>query len=98
MLYAERIESSLRHENTALRQELRDSRLDLDDAAKSRRELQQRLLDADTRMGYISQDNDNLKVNPCLVRLTWGFGPLEVSGIWKPNPFCNRTEIPMLWS
>ncbi|RYP09182.1 hypothetical protein DL764_001453 [Monosporascus ibericus] len=62
MIYAEHIESSLRQENTVLRQELRNTRLDLDDAAQSRRDLQQRLLDTEARMGYVSQDNDNLKV------------------------------------
>ncbi|RYO81803.1 hypothetical protein DL766_007136 [Monosporascus sp. MC13-8B] len=61
MLYAEHIESSLRQENNALHQELRNTRLDLDDAAQSRRDLQQRLLDIEARMGYVSQDNDNLK-------------------------------------
>ncbi|RYP51268.1 hypothetical protein DL768_003365 [Monosporascus sp. mg162] len=61
MIYAEHVESSLRQENTVLRQELRNTRLDLDDAAQSRRDLQQRLLDVEARMGCVSQDNDNLK-------------------------------------
>ncbi|RYP74499.1 hypothetical protein DL771_002973 [Monosporascus sp. 5C6A] len=61
MIYAEHIESSLRQENNVLHQELRNTRLDLDDAAQSRRDLQQRLLDIEARMSYVSQDNDNLK-------------------------------------
>ncbi|RYP81671.1 hypothetical protein DL769_001903 [Monosporascus sp. CRB-8-3] len=61
MIYAEHIESSLRQENNVLRQELRNTRLDLEDAAQSRRDLQQRLLDIEARMSYVSQDNDNLK-------------------------------------
>ncbi|EMR72164.1 putative ccch zinc finger dna binding protein [Eutypa lata UCREL1] len=70
MLYAEHIESTLRHENALLRQELRDTRFDLDDTTKSRRDLQQRLRDTEAHVGYISQDNDNLKVNIGPVRLT----------------------------
>ncbi|KAK7739260.1 hypothetical protein SLS62_011249 [Diatrype stigma] len=77
MLYAEHIESSLRHENALLRQELSDVRLDLDDAAKSRRDLQQRLRDAEAQMGYIALDNDNLKNrNPYVMILIDGDGLL----------------------
>lgn len=93
MLYAEHIESSLRHENALLRQELGDIRLDLDDAAKSRRDLQQRLRDTEAQMGYISLDNDNLKVNIGPVRLA-----LNLPACLGQNanvPYC-RTETPTL--
>ncbi|KAI0595834.1 hypothetical protein F4775DRAFT_567802 [Biscogniauxia sp. FL1348] len=61
MIYAEHIESTLRKENSALHQQLRDLQLDLDDASKSRRELQQRLRDVEARIGFVTQDNDQLK-------------------------------------
>lgn len=63
MVYAERIESAFRHENSLLRQEVREVRLDLEDAIKSRRDLQARLRDAEARLEYTQQENDTLKVN-----------------------------------
>ena len=63
MVYAEHVESSYRHENSLLRQQVGEIRLDLDDAIKSRRDLQARLRDAEARLDYVQQENDALKVN-----------------------------------
>ena len=69
MVYAEHVESTFRLENALLRQEVRDIRLDLEDAIKSRRDLQARLRDAEARLEYTQQENDNLKVNIILAYL-----------------------------
>ncbi|KAI8625878.1 C-x8-C-x5-C-x3-H type zinc finger protein-like protein [Xylariaceae sp. FL1651] len=61
MIYAERVESTLHAENSRLVQQLRDMSMDLEDATKSRRQLQHHLQDVEERMGYISLDNDQLK-------------------------------------
>ncbi|KAI1343717.1 hypothetical protein F5Y15DRAFT_175650 [Xylariaceae sp. FL0016] len=61
MIHAEHVESTLRNENDLLRKNLRDLQLDLDDASKSRRELQQRLRDVEGKMGYGSHGSDQLK-------------------------------------
>ncbi|KAI1495843.1 hypothetical protein F5X99DRAFT_102039 [Biscogniauxia marginata] len=77
MIYAEGIESTLRKENSTLIQQLREMRLDLDDASKSRRELQQRLRDVESRMGLVTQINDQLKNrNPYILVLIDGDGLL----------------------
>lgn len=52
-MYADGVESKLRTENSQLLQILNDTRLDLDDATKSRRDLQLRLRDLETRLGVI---------------------------------------------
>lgn len=64
MIYAEHVESSMRAENSRLIQQLREMSMDLEDATKSRRQLQHRLQDVEVRMGFVSLDNDQLKVPP----------------------------------
>ncbi|KAI1766840.1 hypothetical protein GGR53DRAFT_484578 [Hypoxylon sp. FL1150] len=51
LVYADDVESKLRTENNQLLQHLNDTRLDLDDATKTRRDLQLRLRDYETRLG-----------------------------------------------
>lgn len=62
MLYAEGIETTLREENSRLTKELTDAQLDLDDARRSRRDLQQQLNLAQQRIGQFSFDCDNMRV------------------------------------
>ncbi|KAH8892053.1 hypothetical protein GQ53DRAFT_781712 [Thozetella sp. PMI_491] len=77
LIYAERIEATLRQENNRLQGELSNSQLDLADATKSRRELQQLLQQLETRNASISQDNHYLKShNPYVVVLIDGDGLL----------------------
>ncbi|TVY24130.1 hypothetical protein LHYA1_G007805 [Lachnellula hyalina] len=49
LLYSEHIESTLREENSQLAKELEDAQLDLEDARRSRREMQQKLTIATAR-------------------------------------------------
>lgn len=63
MIYANDIEANLRNENQNLAGRLQDAELDLDDARRSRRELQQQLKEANQRMAQFNMDNENLKVN-----------------------------------
>ena len=63
LIYANDIEANLRNENTNLAGRLQDAELDLDDARRSRRELQQQLREANQRMAQFNIDNENLKVN-----------------------------------
>lgn len=51
-MYAQNVEASLRNENTRLDQQMKDLRLDLDDATKSRRDAQQQVKDLESRLGY----------------------------------------------
>lgn len=62
IVYANDIENNLRLENTTLSQRLQDAELDLDDARRSRRELQQQLNAANQRLSQFNMDNENLKV------------------------------------
>lgn len=62
LIYANDIEVNLRTENTNLAGRLQDAELDLDDARRSRRELQQQLIEANQRMAQLNMDNENLKV------------------------------------
>lgn len=62
MIYSEKMESSMRAENGRLTQQLRGLSMDLEDATKSRRQLQHRLQDVEARMGFGSLDNNQLKV------------------------------------
>jgi chromosome segregation ATPase len=64
LLYCERIETTLRHENQHLSKELEDAQLDLEDARRSRREMQQQLNITNQRLGQFNMDNENLKVGP----------------------------------
>lgn len=83
-MYCEHIETTLLHENQRLKKELEDSQLDLEDARRSRREMQQQLNIITQRLGQYNMDNENLKV-PEL--------PFEAE-LQLTLP---RTAIPMLW-
>ncbi|KAK0706716.1 hypothetical protein B0T26DRAFT_657086 [Lasiosphaeria miniovina] len=77
LVYSEGIETILRAQNQGLLIELRDAKLDLDDATKSRRDLQQQLQEVETRNMLISQDNSHLKNNnPYVIVLIDGEGLL----------------------
>jgi hypothetical protein len=62
LLYIDRTESHLLQENARLSQSLHDANLDLEDARRSRRELQQQLNVVSQRMGQLGMDNEGLKV------------------------------------
>ena len=62
MLYSEHIESTLREENSQLAKELEDAQLDLEDARRSRREMQQKLTIATARAGQFGADCDSMRV------------------------------------
>ncbi|KAI9734181.1 MAG: hypothetical protein M1818_006612 [Claussenomyces sp. TS43310] len=75
MYYCKHVETSLRNENSRLKQELEDATLDLEDARKSRRELQLECNIAKQRLSQFSMDNDNLKKrNPYVMVLIDGDG------------------------
>ncbi|KAJ2979104.1 hypothetical protein NUW58_g7291 [Xylaria curta] len=75
MIYAEHVESTSRTENGRLVQQLREMSMDLEDATKSRRQLQHRLQDIEARMGFVSLDNDQSKIqNPYVLVLIDGDG------------------------
>lgn len=56
------METGLRLENARLAKELEDAQLDLDDARRSRRDLQQQLNLAQQRVGQFSVDCDSMRV------------------------------------
>jgi len=56
------METGLRLENARLAKELEDAQLDLDDARRSRRDLQQQLNVAQQRVGQFSVDCDSMRV------------------------------------
>ena len=62
-MYANDVENNLRAENDTLSRRLQDAELDLDDARRSRRELQQQLNIANQRLSQFNMDNEHLKVN-----------------------------------
>lgn len=75
LIYCEQTERSLRHENARLAKDLEDANLDLDDARRSRRDLQQKLNYAETRMGQANADFDTLmNRNPYIIVLIDGDG------------------------
>ncbi|CAG8956939.1 hypothetical protein HYFRA_00011989 [Hymenoscyphus fraxineus] len=75
LIYCEGVERRLGSENALLRKELEDAQLDLDDARKSRRDLQLQLNVANTRMGQINGDCDSLRNrNPYIMVLIDGDG------------------------
>jgi len=75
LIYCERVETGLRHENQRRTQELQDAQLDLDDARRSRREMQQQLNITSQRLGQYNMDNENLKNrNPYIMVLIDGDG------------------------
>jgi hypothetical protein len=61
-MYSESIESSLRAESASLRSKLRDTELDLEDATRSRRELQQQVQQLERYHKVVIEDNNFLKV------------------------------------
>ncbi|KAH9898675.1 hypothetical protein F4778DRAFT_742506 [Xylariomycetidae sp. FL2044] len=98
MIYAQHVESTLGQEIETLRQQLRDKHLDFEDAVKSRREFQQRLADVETRMGYVSQDNDNLKnKNPYVLVLIDGDGLIFKDALIKQGVEGGRKAANELW-
>ncbi|PBP27480.1 CCCH zinc finger DNA binding protein [Diplocarpon rosae] len=75
MIYAENVQTTLQDENTRLSKELNDALLDLEDARRSRRDLQQQLNLAQQRLGQYSVDRDNMKNrNPYIMVLIDGDG------------------------
>ncbi|TVY15550.1 hypothetical protein LARI1_G007171 [Lachnellula arida] len=55
LIYSEHIEGTLREENSQLAKELEDAQLDLEDARRSRREMQQKLNIATARAASLVQ-------------------------------------------
>ncbi|KAK0626776.1 hypothetical protein B0T14DRAFT_534862 [Immersiella caudata] len=77
LVYAEGVESKLRTENQNLISQLRDAELDLTDATKSRRELQQQLQLSENQSNILLQENTHLKNhNPYVLVLIDGDGLL----------------------
>ncbi|KAI1815727.1 C-x8-C-x5-C-x3-H type zinc finger protein-like protein [Poronia punctata] len=75
MIYAERLETTIRAENTLHNQQMRELKMDLDDATTSRRLLQHRLQSVEQQMEVFSVDNDKLKnQNPYVLLLIDGDG------------------------
>ncbi len=87
LIYCENIESSLRSNNELLSSKLNDAQLDLADATKSRRELQQRLQTLEQRLGYLVQDNEILKVHPRTRWTDFLAGPFGLKHV-EPQPLC----------
>ncbi|TVY94233.1 hypothetical protein LAWI1_G002264 [Lachnellula willkommii] len=77
LIYSEHIEGTLREENSQLAKELEDAQLDLEDARRSRREMQQKLNIATARAGQFGADCDSLRNrNPYIMVLIDGDGLL----------------------
>ncbi|KAK0634678.1 hypothetical protein B0T17DRAFT_586418 [Bombardia bombarda] len=77
LVYSEGVESGLREENHKLLTQLRDTQLDLADATKSRRDLQQELLQLEDRASTFLGENNLLKNNnPYVIVLIDGDGLL----------------------
>lgn len=75
IVYANSTGHDLRQENTTLQERLRDAQLDLEDATRSRRELQQQLTAANAKLSQYNMDNENLKSrNPYVMVLIDGDG------------------------
>ncbi|PMD45888.1 C-x8-C-x5-C-x3-H type zinc finger protein-like protein [Hyaloscypha variabilis F] len=75
LIYCEGMETGLRLENARLAKELEDAQLDLDDARRSRRDLQQQLNLAQQRVGQFSVDCDSMRNrNPYIMVLIDGDG------------------------
>lgn len=62
LLYSKNVEDALREENRSLRRQLTDSQLDLEDATRSRRDLQQQVQNVESRNRDLATDNHHLKV------------------------------------
>ncbi|KAI5466952.1 hypothetical protein BGZ63DRAFT_346469 [Mariannaea sp. PMI_226] len=77
LLYAQNIESNLREENKRLGEQLRDAELDLADAKKGRRELQQLAQEYENSIRCLTSENSGLKNrNPYILILIDGDGLL----------------------
>ncbi|KAM4059877.1 zinc finger domain-containing protein [Hirsutella rhossiliensis] len=61
LVYCDRVENSLRLQNTKLLDELQLCKLDLSDATNSRRDLQQRLQTCEARSEWVVKENEELK-------------------------------------
>ncbi|KFY03584.1 hypothetical protein V490_00125 [Pseudogymnoascus sp. VKM F-3557] len=83
LVYIDKLENDLRGENQRLLKELEDAHLDLDDARRSRREMQQQLTATSQQLGQYNTDNESLKVLQLTLPL-WS----------RPLAHNNRTEIP----
>jgi hypothetical protein len=66
IVYSESVDVSLRAENAKLASRLRDTELDLEDATKSRRDLQQQVQQLEVYREAVLQDVNYLKVAPLL--------------------------------
>ena len=64
IVYSESIESKLRVENANLVSRIRDTELSLEDATRSRRELQQQVRQLEVYRDAVLQDHNYLKVAP----------------------------------
>ncbi|KAH7021115.1 uncharacterized protein B0I36DRAFT_367558 [Microdochium trichocladiopsis] len=77
MIYADQVEKKLQQENADLRRQLQEAKFDLEDATNSRRDLQQRLITAEARAGFVSQDEgESQGRKPYVVLLLDGNGLL----------------------
>jgi hypothetical protein len=101
LIYSERVESSLKQEVAHLQSQLHDANLDLADATKSRRDLQQQVHQVEARNTSISQNNQHLKnTNSYVIVLIDGDGlffkaPFVQQGIegGKKAAYALRTAI-----
>jgi hypothetical protein len=64
IVYSESVDATLRAENAKLVSRLRDTELDLEDATKSRRDLQQQVQQLEIYREAVLQDVNYLKVAP----------------------------------
>lgn len=68
MIYCQQTENALRSENARLSKELGDAQLDLEDASKSRRDLQQQLALAAQKVAQSNADCAFMKVRHTIHR------------------------------
>ncbi|KAI1213639.1 uncharacterized protein F4807DRAFT_469518 [Annulohypoxylon truncatum] len=62
LVYAERTETRLLNENSNIRKQLADTRLDLEGVTKAHKETQRRLADMEVRLGYVPDRNPYIMV------------------------------------
>ncbi|ETS77582.1 hypothetical protein PFICI_11456 [Pestalotiopsis fici W106-1] len=73
MIYAEHIENTTRQEKLALNTQLRHAQFDYEDSVNARRELQARVMDLESQLSFLSQNNSGLKHrNPYVLVLVDG--------------------------
>lgn len=63
LLYCQGVEESLHQENQQLKIRLHEAELDLHAATKSRRDLQHSLSQAESRIKWVTDENEELKVH-----------------------------------